>query len=84
MLQKKEEVILPCNPLDYRPDSTIPTVKEKLLTLADESKSSFLVIEGDIELSVGHDIDVAVISVEYLPNVIDPEMIAKVECIEAK
>ena len=81
---KKEEVILPCNPLDYRPDSTIPTVKEKLLTLADESKSSFLVIEGDIELSVGHDIDVAVISVEYLPNVIDPEMIAKVECIEAK
>jgi len=81
---KKEEVILPRNRLDYRPDSTIPTIEEKLLTLADESQLKFLVIEGNIELSIGHDIDVAIISVEYLPNVIDPEMIAKVKCIEAK
>ncbi|NWL76218.1 hypothetical protein DM872_05095 [Pseudomonas taiwanensis] len=68
--------------LDYEPHSATPVSQERTISAVDGRKTNFLIVEGKIELMLGHDIDEAIISVEYLPDIHDAEMVAKMEVVE--
>lgn len=70
--------------LDYLPDSTNPTIAERVVTAAEGDQTNFLVVHGNIELSIANDIDTARVRVEYLPNAHDAEMMARTELVEVK
>ncbi|WP_430795131.1 hypothetical protein, partial [Achromobacter mucicolens] len=74
----------PLQLLDYVPESNASTSREHTVTAVGGEKETFLIVEGSIELKVGHDIDEARIILEYLPNIHDSEMIAIVDVSEAK
>lgn len=81
---KLGEHCVPLQRLDYVPESNAPTSREHTVTAVGREKETFLIVEGSIELKVGHDIDEARIILEYLPNIHDSEMIAIVDVSEAK
>lgn len=70
--------------MDYDPKTTAPLVQERTITSADGSEQHFLVIEGKIKLMLGHQVDEVKVVVEYLPNMLDPEMVTYVEVVETK
>ncbi|WP_373981872.1 hypothetical protein LN047_12190 [Achromobacter sp. JD417] len=70
--------------MDYDPKTTAPLAQERTITSADGDEQHFLVIEGKIQLVLGHQIDEVKVVVEYLPNVLDPEMSTYVEVVETK
>jgi len=70
--------------LDYVLDSTNPTIGERVITTADGDQTNFLIVHGNIELSIANDIDTARVFVEYLPNAHDAEMMALTELLEVK
>lgn len=72
------------NRLDYDPQTVLPILQEKTITAADGSKSCFLLIQGAIDLHLGHDIDSAEVYIEYFPNINDKDMLAKVEIKKQK
>jgi hypothetical protein len=63
---------------DYDPETVLPRIQERSIATVDGSQSNFLVIQGSINLRQGHDIDSAEIHLEYLPNIHDKEMLAKI------
>ncbi|HFT8622566.1 TPA: T6SS effector BTH_I2691 family protein [Pseudomonas aeruginosa] len=70
--------------LDYDPETTKATVTERTITAADGNKTNFLIAEGTVDLKIGHDITEAKIEIEYLPNIDDPEMLARIELTDLK
>jgi len=70
--------------MDYDPKPTAPLIQERTITSADGSEQHFLVIEGKIKLMLGHQVDEVKVVVEYVPNILDPEMATYVEFVETK
>ncbi|PTX05836.1 hypothetical protein DBL07_07260 [Achromobacter mucicolens] len=70
--------------MNYDPKTTAPLAQERTITSADGDEQHFLVIEGKIQLELGHQIDEVKVVVEYLPNVLDPEMATYVEVVETE
>lgn len=68
--------------LDYAPVTATPTVMERTTTAADGSKTNFLLVNGKIALGLSHDVTKAEVEIQYLPNVNDPAMLAKVKVTE--
>jgi len=81
---KSDEMSTRLRRLDYLPESTHPTITEKEITAADGNKTNFLIIEGNIELSIVNDMDAAKVLVDYFPHDYDPEMMAQMEIVVVK
>lgn len=70
--------------LDYRPETSMPVIRERKITAADGVETCFLIIDGDIKLKRNHDIDEVRLSLEYFPNIQDLDVVARVEVLEVK
>ncbi len=70
--------------LDYVPDSNAPVIKQRAITDTDGRETNFLIVTGNIRLTLGHDIDELQLDLEYLPNIHDPEMVARIKAVEFK